>query len=107
MTKLENSEVYFMKVEKMDTLCNGADSLHYTNYGDMFHFENLRYPNVLPNFFRPWHFKPITDKYGRRWLLSRNGAPYAPYNYNMINNHSLTIRFELSNYIITRKMVFQ
>lgn len=98
MTKLENGQVYLMKVEKMDTLCNGCDSLRYTNYGDMFHFENLRYPYIMPNFLDIGILSPITDKYGRRWQLSRNGSPYPPYNYNMIINDSLTIRFKLSNY---------
>jgi len=98
MTKLENGEVYFMKVEKMDTLCNWCDSLRYTNYGDMFHFENLRYPYLWwNNYLDIGILSPITDKYGRRWQLSRNGSPYAPYNYNMIINDSLTIRFQISN----------
>jgi hypothetical protein len=82
----------------MDTLCNGCDSLRYTNYGEMFHFENFRYPNLLPNLLNISNLRLISDKYGRRWQLSGNGSPYPPFNYNMIINDSLTIRFKLSNY---------
>ncbi len=98
MTKLENGQVYLMKVEKMGELCNGCDSLRYTNYGDMFYFENIRTPYLYwNNYLNIGILYPITDKYGRRWQLSNDGNPYEPYNFNRVVNDSLKIRFKISN----------
>jgi hypothetical protein len=98
MTKPENGQVYYMKVEKMGDLCNNCDSLKYTNYGDMFYFENIRYPYLYwNNYLDIGILSPLTDKNGKRWQVSGNGSPYPPGNYNMIINDSLTIRFDISN----------
>jgi hypothetical protein len=98
MTKLENGQVYLMKVEKMGELCNWCDSLRYTNYGDMFNFENIRIPYLYwNNYLNIGIHSPITDKYGRRWQLSCDGYNLPPDNYNMILNDSLKIRFKISN----------
>jgi len=99
MTKLENGQTYTMKVEKIGELCNNfCDSLKYTNYGDLFDFTHVRTPANVDSFLYIGIVDPVIDKYGRRWKLSGTGNPNPPYNYNIIDNDSITIRFKMSNY---------
>jgi len=98
MTKLENGQIYLMKVEKVGELCNNfCDSLKYTNYGDLFSFTHVRAPSAVDSFLYIGVVDPATDKFNRRWKLTTNGNPNPPYNYNVICGDSITIRFKMSN----------
>ncbi len=98
MTKLENGQVYLMKVEKMGDLCVGCDSLRFINYGDLFNFKNVRIPYAdWSNYLDAGYINPITNKHGKRWKLNRYGSIYEPEFCNMVRGDSIKICFTLSN----------
>jgi len=98
MTKLENGQVYEMKIEKVGELCNNCDSLKYTNYGDLFHFIKKRAITDVDSQLQIGIINPLIDKNGKQWQISYDGSPYPPYNNNVVYRDSIKIRFILNNY---------